>query len=58
MKEQTSIRIDQHIKNLMNIARRKMAVKESQTKFIETAVYQRTQRILKDWAEQSASGRG
>ena len=58
MKAQTSIRIDAHVKKLMDIARRKMAIKESQTKFIETAVYQRTQRILKDWTAQSDAGRG
>ena len=48
MKDQTSIRIDQHIKNLMDIARHKMAIKESQTQFIEAAIYQRCKRIIKE----------
>ena len=58
MKDQTSIRIDAHVKKLMDIARRKIAVKESQTRFIETAIYQRTQRILKGLPAQIGPERG
>jgi len=48
MKEQTSIRIDGTVKKMMDRARKKMIVKESQTAFIEAAIYQRSKRIIKE----------
>jgi len=48
MKDQTSIRIDATLKKLMDSARKKMIVKESQTQFIEAAIYQRCKRIIKE----------
>jgi uncharacterized protein (DUF1778 family) len=47
-KNATSIRIDAKLKKMMDSARDKMIVKESQTQFIEAAIYQRCKRIIKE----------
>ena len=47
-KTSMSIRILPSVKARMDIARGKMIVKESQTQFIEAAIYQRCKRIIKE----------
>jgi len=47
-KTSMSIRIRNNVKRGMDNARDKMIVKESQTQFIEAAIYQRSKRIIKE----------
>jgi len=48
MKEQLSIRIDPAIKARMDEARKRLRVKESQTRFIEVAISKRCYIVKKD----------